>query len=104
MPVNFDDAGVRRGAADHADILRYRLASALVPPGSVDNVSRSHVGHKGIEGMQKKLCGQGTLHVLDVTELSLEQRILVQLNGLGLVGSSRFDHIQVRGTTMSSRF
>ncbi|CAM9202312.1 unnamed protein product [Hapterophycus canaliculatus] len=74
---------------DDADILRQRLVQALATPVVMESGLQS--------GMKPKPCPEATrttpsrtdaVHLLDVTQLSLAQRILVQLNYAGLTASS----------------
>lgn len=69
---------------DDADVLRQRLVQALVAPPAVDG---GHIidGQRNpqTEGTWRKPPSTDTLQ-LDVAQLSLAQRVLVQLNGVGV--------------------
>ena len=86
MPV-VCDAGVQPDfSEDSADVFRKRLASSLVVP---DEAKQSK-----LDPARRKPRVTDALQVLDVSQLSLEQRVLVQLNGIGLITSS--SNVQVR--------
>lgn len=84
------ESGVRRDVVEEStDSLRQRLLSALVVPGSgpVEDACKS-----GVPGTDRNMgagrtgqTSEGSPRVLDVTHLSLEQRVLVQLCGVGLL-------------------
>lgn len=77
-------------------MLKHRLTSALVVPGVAESGSRSNMQPKPDPAMaRRKPRGMDAVHVLDVTKLSLEQRVLVQLNGVGLIGRGKSMHGQV---------
>lgn len=81
---------------DSAVVFRQRLLSALVIPGAVEGYSYSDFSLRRDLGMAKRPAPTTeNLHVLDVASLSLEQRVLVQLHGVGLVGSCNSSHSQV---------
>lgn len=83
------DAGVQPDSSeDSADVFRKRLTSSLVVP---DEAKQSK-----IDPAWRKPRVTDALQVLDVSQLSLEQRVLVQLKGIGLISSSS-SNVQVRG-------
>lgn len=73
---------------DSSDVFRKRLTSSLVVP---DEAKQSK-----LDPAWRKPRVTDALQVLDVSQLSLEQRVLVQLNGIGLISSSS-SNVQVRG-------
>eukprot|EP00904_Undaria_pinnatifida_P002607 jgi/Undpi1/12347/HiC_scaffold_5.g02021.m1 len=91
-PETVSEAGASNGAQpdspqpdsskDSEDIFRKRLTSALVVP---DEAKQSKL-EPGL-ARRKPRVSDG-FQVLDVSRLSLEQRVLVQLNGIGLISSS----------------
>lgn len=96
------ETGARCGGFENnPDVLRQRLVSALVVPGKVD--STAHRGEsdatptKPDPGLRWRRLGADAPRVLDVTNLSVEQRVLVQLNSVGLIDSAFSNNGQVRG-------
>lgn len=95
MPVVCDagaqpDSPQPDSSKDSEDIFRKRLTSALVVP---DEAKQSKL-EPGL-ARRKPRVSDG-FQVLDVSRLSLEQRVLVQLNGIGLISSSS-SNVQVCG-------
>ncbi len=70
---------------DGADILRQRLVQALVAPLTLEGGQKSDEQRNAhTEGTSRKPPSTDTLHLMDVAQLSLAQRVLVQLNGVGV--------------------
>lgn len=90
------DAGVQPDfpqpdtSEDSEDIFRKRLTSALVVP---DEAKQSKL-EPGLAWRKPRV--SDALQILDVSQLSLEQRVRVQLNGIGLISNSS-SNVQVRG-------
>lgn len=88
-------AGVRCDRLeDDTDVLRQRLVQALVPAG-VEDVNKSDGQPKPktyAEIACRKSSSTDASYLLDVAQLSLAQRVLVQLNAVGLVTG---DSVQV---------
>lgn len=88
MPVVYD-AGVQPGSSeDSAGVFRKRLTSSLVVP---DEAKQSK-----LDPAWRKPRVTDAAQVLDVSRLSLEQRVFVQLSGIGLI-SNTSSNVQVRG-------
>lgn len=70
---------------DRADVLRQRLVQALVVPTAAQGSHRSDEQptppHPEMAWTKPSAAG---LHLLDVAQLSLAQRVVVQLNGVGV--------------------
>lgn len=88
MPVVCDAGEQPDSSEDSADVFRKRLTSSLVVP---DETKQSKLAPAW-----RKPRVTDTLKVLDVSQLSLEQRVLMQLNGIGLLSNSS-SNVQVRG-------
>ncbi|CAM9655510.1 unnamed protein product [Ectocarpus sp. 4 AP-2014] len=85
------DTGVRgdRGE-DNAEVLRQRLVRALVVPSVEKSVHTSDVRPTSdVAAARRKPASAGALDLLDVTQLNLAQRVLVQLHGVGLIKNLR---------------
>ncbi|CAN0348549.1 unnamed protein product [Ectocarpus sp. 6 AP-2014] len=81
------DTGVRgdRGE-DDAEVLRQRLVRALVVPSVEESVHTSDARSKpDVTAARRKPASAGALDLVDVTQLNLAQRVLVQLHGVGLI-------------------
>ncbi|CAN0464356.1 unnamed protein product [Ectocarpus sp. 12 AP-2014] len=81
------DTGVRGDRVeDDAEILRQRLVRALVVRSVEESVQTSDVRPKpDVTAARRKPASAGALDLLDVTQLNLAQRVLVQLHGVGLI-------------------
>ncbi|CAM9533568.1 unnamed protein product [Laminaria digitata] len=84
-PQPATEAGASNGeqpdsSEDSEDVFRKRLTSSLVVP---DETKQSKLA-----SAWRKPRVTDALKVLDVSHLSLEQRVLVQLNGIGLLSNS----------------
>lgn len=100
--VNCCETGARCDSFEsNPDVLRKRLVSALVVPGKVDSTAHRGEGAatpiKPDPGLRWRRLGADAPRVLDVANLSVEQRVLVQLNSVGLIDSTFSSHGQVRG-------
>lgn len=99
-------AGIRCDAkVENTDTLRQRLLSALVVP--TNNDSACCNGHtSGVQSFKPdarvRLADRGggrSSRVLDVTHLSLEQRVFVQLSGVGLFDNNvAYDQVRQYGS------
>lgn len=79
-------AGVRcDGLEDDADVLRQRLVQALAVP-TVEEGDHRRTEHPtpSHPEMDWRKPSADELHLLDVAQLSLAQRVVVQLNGVGV--------------------
>ncbi|CAN0272141.1 unnamed protein product [Ectocarpus fasciculatus] len=81
------DTGVRGDRVeDDAEVLRQRLVRALVVPAVAESVHIGDVRPKSdVTAARRKPPSTGALDLLDVTQLNLAQRVLVQLHGVGLI-------------------
>lgn len=71
---------------EDAEVLRQRLVRALVVPAEEERVHISDVRPKAdVTAARRKPASGGALDLLDVTQLNLAQRVLVQLHGVGLI-------------------
>lgn len=88
-------AGVRCDRfEDDADVLRQRLVQALVPAGVEDAHRSDGQPNPYPEVAWRNPASTDASHLLDVAQLSIAQRVLVQLNAVGLIAS---DSVQVCG-------
>lgn len=79
-------AGVRCDRfEDDADVLRQRLVQALVPTEVQDAHKNDGQPNPFPEMAWRKTPSTGAPHLLDVAQLNLAQRVLVQLNAVGLI-------------------
>lgn len=69
--------------ASVGDDLRQRLTSALIVPNGVSNVGATN--RTDASDLWTKPGRTGGFNVLDTSKLSLNQRVLVQLQGVGLM-------------------
>lgn len=73
---------------DDADVLRQRLVQALVPAGVKDAHRSGGQPNSHPEVPWMKPPSAEAPHLLDVAQLSLAQRVVVQLNAVGLVAGN----------------
>lgn len=72
---------------DDADVLRQRLVQALVAPVVMEGAQKcDEQRNTQTERTSRKPSSTDTVHLVDVAQLSLAQRVLVQLNGVGVFG------------------
>lgn len=98
---NLCETGARcDGFESGQDVLRQRLVSALVVPGKAHSTAHRGKGDatpsKPDPRLRWRRLGPDVPHILDVTKLSVEQRVLVQLNSVGLIDSTYTSDGQVR--------
>lgn len=73
---------------DDADVLRQRLVQALAAPAVVKDLKSGMQSKSYPEATMRTPSGTDAVHLLDVTQLSHAQRVLVQLTCAGLLAST----------------